>query len=188
MNKVLKIFIKEGADVTITNKKGMTPLMKASTYGVETVRMLLKAPNGKSVVNNGPTLYGAITSAVDNEPNEEAVKLLIEAGAKVTNQLVQEAERHVLSKLLVEDMKKTVKLQSQENSLLNKIGNFVKGKSLGADVVTKVKSIAEGIKMSLSKGRVAPGREFDEVIPNTSVRKPNSKASGKKGGRAVIPS
>lgn len=95
-----KLLLEKGVEVNVKDERGDTPLINAATYGnVELIRMLLAhgadvnavdAPESVRV-KNGPIALGSFTAlsfgAAYSRP--EAIKLLLDAGAKVDAQEVR---------------------------------------------------------------------------------------------------
>ena len=79
----IRELIKDGADVDVRNRYGVTPLLMASQNGhVEIVKLLLQA---KADVDAATTRTGGLTSlwAASEVGHAEIVKLLLEANADV---------------------------------------------------------------------------------------------------------
>ena len=99
-NRVIRMLIEKGADPNVRTSSGYTPLMIASSYGnLDIMRWLLArrvevnaATTAESVhVKKGPIALGNLTALMLAAPygGHEAVKLLLNAGAKVNEQDVR---------------------------------------------------------------------------------------------------
>ncbi|MBP7190379.1 MAG: ankyrin repeat domain-containing protein [Rickettsiaceae bacterium] len=173
MEEVLKIFIekesekKERVNVRIANSHRETPLAEASLLAPEAVPILLNAQNGKDAVNTDESiyrqpLYNAILSCYNKENDTlEAnnVRSLIKAGARCTNELVKLTKRpndpnFKFPEEVAELIRETAKRQSSENTILNKIGNFLKGKNsnkvspLNPETITHPEAVEQKTKQS----------------------------------------